>query len=75
MANNLRKIYYQYQEKHGRISINKIAQETGVSGNTIARWIDDPTAPRERPNKSIVRDLCAFFGVERNELLGEENAD
>lgn len=67
-------LYFQRQVKEGRrISLNEIANATGISGNTLARWIYEPKTLQRNPQRRIVHALCQYFGVTKEELLGEQS--
>lgn len=54
------------RERGCRLTIKEIAEETGISANTLSRMIN---TPGYSCSISVIDDLCRYFGCRIEELL------
>jgi transcriptional regulator with XRE-family HTH domain len=71
---NLRRILHSTNAKRAAakkpdISINEIAAKTGISRQTINRWLKDEPLLGSKIARQTVDELCDFFNVSPDELL------
>lgn len=64
------------RERGSRLSIKEIAEDTGVSANTLSRMIN---VPGYSCSVAVIDDLCRYFECKVEDLLlyvneGEEDA-
>ena len=54
------------RERGSRLTIKEIAEETGISANTLSRMIN---VPGYSCSVSVIDGLCRYFGCKVEELL------
>ena len=54
------------RERGSRLTIKEIAEETGISANTLSRMIN---VPGYSCSVSVIDGLCMYFGCKVEELL------